>query len=86
MYVKDELFADMLFPITYSDECYGDMLEETAYGKNMWVPIDKAIANESDPFDSIAGITTVLKAIKDGSVHRMPMFVTESVRKGDKMP
>jgi hypothetical protein len=86
MYVKDELFADMLFPITYSDECYGEILEETAYGKNMWVPIDKAIENESDPFDSIVGITTVLKAIKDGSVHRMPMFVTESVRKGDKMP
>ncbi|MEI7781355.1 MAG: hypothetical protein WCJ18_05450 [Planctomycetota bacterium] len=62
------------------------MIEETKYGKNMWVSIDKAIENESDSFDSIAGITTVLKAIKDGSVHRMPTFVTESVRKGVKMP
>lgn len=86
MYVKDELFSDMLFPIAYSDEPFGELLEETIYGKNMWVPIDKAISNESDPFDSIAGITTVLNAIKDGTVHDMPTFVTESIRKGEVMP
>ncbi len=86
MYVKDELFADMLFPITYADECFGDLKEETEYGKNMWVPIDTAIENESNPFDSILSITTVLKAVKDGSIQKLPVFYVEKEKRGELKP
>src|ERR1019366_1397567 len=74
MYVKGELFSDVIFPIAYSDECFGELLEDTEYGHNMWVDIDEAIKNESVEFDSIVSLRKVLKAVKDGSILKMPFF------------
>ena len=84
MYKSGELFSDLMFPIAYADEYFGDLIEDSDFGHNMWVPIDEAIKNESDEFDSIKGITTVLKAIRDGSIDKLPFFM-EEVIKSDKI-
>ena len=84
MYKSGELFSDLMFPIAYADEYFGDLIEDSDFGHNMWVPIDEAIKNESDEFDSIKGITTVLKAIRDGSIDKIPFFM-EEVIKSDKI-
>jgi 8-oxo-dGTP pyrophosphatase MutT (NUDIX family) len=81
MYADGELFSDVLFPIAYSDS-YSGKLIDTEFGENRWVGIDEAIKNESDEFDSIKGITAVLKAVKDGSVKNLPFFYSEEVKKG----
>jgi hypothetical protein len=84
MYVKGELFSDILFPIAYADECSGEV-KNTEYGDNMWVPIDEAITNDSAQFDSIKGIITVLEAIKAKKIKKLPFFFTEEVQKGDSI-
>lgn len=86
MYVKDELFSDLFFPIAYSSQVTGGELISTEFGENMWVSIDQAIQNESNPFDSISMITTVLKAIKAGTVEGLPFLYEETVRKGEIQP
>lgn len=86
MYVQDELFSDVLFPIAYAESYTGKLIQETDFGENLWVDIEQAIKNESDPFDSIAAITTVLTAIKEGTIDELPFFFTESIRKGEKRP
>ena len=83
MYVKGELFSDVIFPIAYSDEYEGDLIEDSDYGHNMWVDIDEAIQNDSAEFDSIKALPKVLKAIKGGSVHKMPFFYDEDTQSGD---
>jgi ADP-ribose pyrophosphatase YjhB (NUDIX family) len=83
MYVKGELFSDVIFPIAYSDEYEGELLEDTEYGHNMWVDIDEAIKNESAEFDSIVSLKKVLKAIKDGSVFKQPFFYEEDTQSGE---
>jgi ADP-ribose pyrophosphatase YjhB (NUDIX family) len=86
MYVKDELFSDVLFPIAYARESSGELRKDTEYGENRWVDIDEAIKNESDPFDSITAIKTVLHAIKDGAVDGLPFFYSEQVKRGTERP
>lgn len=83
MYVKGELFSDVIFPIAYSDECEGKLLEDTEYGHNEWVSIDQAIKNDSAEFDSIKALPKVLKAIKDGSILKMPFFYDEDTQSGE---
>lgn len=83
MYIKGELFSDVIFPIAYSDECEGELLENTEYGKNMWVDIDEAIKNESTEFDSIKCLVKVLKSIKDGSIMKMPQFYDEDTQSSE---
>jgi ADP-ribose pyrophosphatase YjhB (NUDIX family) len=85
MYVKGELFSDVFFPITYADECEGELIADSEYGFNMWVPIDEAIKNDSAEFDSIKGIVKVLKAIKEGTVHSMQFFYDEDTQSGELM-
>ena len=85
MYVKGELFSDVIFPIAYSDECFGDLLEDTEYGHNMWVDIDEAIKNESAEFDSIVSLKKVLHAVKDGSILKIPFFYDENTQSGELM-
>lgn len=80
MYIKGELFSDVLFPIAYSDEFDGTLLETSAYGNNLWVGIDEAILNDSGKFDSIKSLPIVLKAIKDGNVLNMPFFYNEDTQ------
>lgn len=80
MYKGGEIFSDLMFPIAYADEYFGDLIEDSDFGHNMWVPIDEAIKNESDEYDSIKSITTVLKAIKDGKINKMSFFFEEVIR------
>lgn len=83
--VKGELFSDVFFPILYSDSYSGE-LESTEFGENMWVSIEKAIENESDPFDSIEMITTVLNAVKEESLGSLQFLYKETIREGDVRP
>ncbi len=83
MYIKGELFSDVLFPIAYSDECFGELIEDTEYGHNMWVPIDEAIKNDSAAFDSIKKLGDVLRAVKAGTIFKMPFFYDEDVQSGE---
>lgn len=80
MYKGGELFSDLMFPIAYANKYLGSLIEDSNFGHNMWVSIDEAIKNESDPFDSIKNITTVLKAIKNGTVNKLPFFFEEVVK------
>lgn len=84
MYKGGELFSDLMFPIAYAHTAKGTLISDTDFGHNMWVPINQAIKNESDEFDSITGITTVLKAIKNGKIDTLPFFFTEEI-KSDKI-
>lgn len=83
MYVRGELFSDVIFPIAYADEHESELLPDTEYGHNMWVDIDEAIKNDSAEFDSIKALPKVLKAIKDSSVLRMPFFYEEDTQSGE---
>lgn len=80
MYKNGELFSDVMFPIAYSDKVSGTLIEDSAFGHNMWVSIDEAIKNESVEFDYIQGIRDVLAAIKKGTVKKIPAFFTEEIR------
>jgi 8-oxo-dGTP pyrophosphatase MutT (NUDIX family) len=86
MYVAGELFSDVLFPIAHADTFQGELLTQTTFGYNKWVPIDQAILNESAEFDSIPSIAAVLRAIRDGTIHTMPMFFEESIQNGPANP
>lgn len=86
MYVQDELFSDVIFPIAYATDYSGTLVDKTDFGEHIWVPIDRAIKHESDPFDSIAAITTVLKAIKNKTIDTLPYFYSEEIRRGEKRP
>ena len=83
MYIKGELFSDVIFPICYSDEHEGKLLEDSEYGHNMWVDIDEAIKNDSAEFDSIKSLPKVLKAIKDGTIFKLPFFYDEDTQSGE---
>ncbi|MHB1316340.1 MAG: NUDIX domain-containing protein [Minisyncoccota bacterium] len=80
LYKEGEIFSDVMFPITYTDIYTGELQMETDFGQNIWVPIDQAIKNESDDFDSIVSIVTVLNAIKGGSINKFPMFFNENIQ------
>ena len=47
--------------------------------------IDEAIQNESAEFDSIESLVKLLKAVKDGSVLKMPFFYDENTQSGELM-
>jgi hypothetical protein len=80
MYKNEEIFSDLMFPIVYADNYSGTLIEVSDFGHNMWVSINEAIKNESDSFDSIKNITTVLKAIKTGTINKLPFFFEEVVK------
>lgn len=80
MYKQGELFSDMLFPITYADSYSGILKTNTDFGQNMWVPISKAIKNESSEYDSIKSIVKVLKAIKSGKIKQLKFFFEENTQ------
>jgi ADP-ribose pyrophosphatase YjhB (NUDIX family) len=84
MYKDRELFSDLIFPITYSNKVSGELEEQTKFGQNLWVPIDQAVKNESDEFDSIKSIITVLKAIKNNKIAKLPFFFDEVVKSNIK--
>ncbi len=81
LYVKDELFSDIFFPIAYAATHTGE-LTDTEFGKNMWVPIDQAIQNESAEFDSLKAIAKVLIAIRNGKIDSLPFFYEEDEQVG----
>ncbi len=85
LYVKGELFSDILFPITYTSEYSGELLKDSEYGYNAWVPIDVAIKNESAPFDSVKCVNKVLRAIKAGKIKTLPFFYEEDTQ-SDQLP
>lgn len=80
MYKGNKLFSDVLFPITYSESSSGELVRETEFGENFWVPIDQAIENESTEFDSLVKIVDVLKAIKRGKIEKLPFFYEEDTQ------
>jgi len=82
MYVNNELFSDVIFPIAYSDKHSGELLAETVYGHNRWVDIDQAIANEKADFDFISKLPDVLRAIKNKKIRKLPFFYEENVQSG----
>jgi ADP-ribose pyrophosphatase YjhB (NUDIX family) len=80
MYRDGDLFSDLLFPLCYANACTGELLVDTEFGHNTWVPIDEAIENESALYDSIPSIITVLRAIQDGPIERMSYFFVENTQ------
>jgi hypothetical protein len=82
-YVEEKLFSDIFFPIGFASESEGELIVESGYGKNLWVPIADAIKNESGDFDTIKKIPDVLKAIRDGSISALPFFYEEDTQKKD---
>ena len=80
MYKEGELFSDVLFPICYADTSSGKLIPETQFGANLWVPIKEAIKNESSSFDSIKSIVTVLTALKNGTIAKLPFFFGEVIQ------
>ena len=85
MYIKGELFSDVMFPIAYSAAPSGQLLTDTEYGHNMWVDIEKAIKNESVEFDSIKMLLVVFKAIRDKKIARLPFFYEEDTQSGESI-
>ncbi len=83
LYANNELFSDILFPIAYADTYSDQLIDDTEYGHNIWVPIDVAIRNESAPFDSIKSINKVLKAIKSKKIKSFPFFYEEDIQSGE---
>jgi hypothetical protein len=79
MYKGGELFSDLMFPICYTSSSKGDLID-TKFGQNMWLPIGKAISNESVEYDSIKSIVKVLKAIKKGNIKKLPFFFEETIQ------
>lgn len=80
MYKSGELFSDLLFPITYTDSCSGELQIDSPFGHNMWVSIDEAIKNEGGDFDNIKSLTKVLQAIKDNKLAKLPFFFEENIQ------
>ena len=80
MYVNKELFSDVLFPIAYADSYSGVLKPKTIFGENIWTPIEQAIENESTEFDSIKSIVNVLRAVKNDSIEKMPLFFEETIQ------
>ncbi len=80
MYFKNELFSDIIFPITYTDKYDGELIVDNEYGHNMWVPIDEAIKNESSDFDSIKCLVKVFNAIKNKKIKALPFFYEEDIQ------
>lgn len=84
MYREGEIFSDLMFPLAYADSYSGELIIDSDFGKNMWVPLSQAIKNESTDYDSIKGIVRVLKAIKNKSIKKLPFFFTEEIQ-SDKL-
>ncbi len=80
MYKNGELFSDVLFPIAYASKFCGELISETEFGKNMWVPIDQAIKNESGDFDTIQSLKEILKCLKQNRLDKKPFFYKETVQ------
>ncbi len=80
MYKSGELFSDLMFPIAYADSCVGELIVDSDFGHNLWVPIDGAIKNETAEFDFIKSITTALLAVKDGKIASLPFFFEEMIQ------
>jgi hypothetical protein len=80
MYKSGEMFSDLIFPIVYSDAYSGELLVDTDFGHNMWVPIDEAINNDSAAFDSIPSIVRVLEAIKNNKIADLQFFFEENIQ------
>ncbi len=82
LFVGNELFSDVFFPIMYAKKFSGTLCN-TEYGENMWVSIDDAIKNESAKFDSISSLPKVLRSIKKGTISKMPFFYEEDTQVGN---
>ena len=80
MYIENELFSDVIFPIVYTDKYSGTLIHNSDYGENIWVNIDEAIKNESAKFDSIISLPKVLRAVKKGALNKMPFFYEEDTQ------
>ena len=80
MYKSGEFFSDLMFPIAYADSHSGELLSDTNFGHNMWLPIDEAIKNESVEFDSIRTIVAALKAVKNKTIKKSPFFFAEHIQ------
>ncbi len=80
MYQGGELFSDLMFPIAYADTYAGELIEHSQFGDNIWVPIDEAIVNDSQKYDSIKSIVTVLHAVKGGTIAKLPFFFEETIQ------
>lgn len=80
MYKTREIFSDVMFPIAYADTYEGELIENTEFGHNMWVPIDEAIENEADPYDSIKTISEILLHIKNKTIDAAPFIFNEEIR------
>lgn len=80
MYIDNQLFSDVIFPIMYTNKYSGTLIHNSDYGENMWVSIDEAIKNESAKFDSIISLPRVLRAVKKGTIDRMPFFYEEDTQ------
>jgi hypothetical protein len=78
LYVKEEIFSDILFYICYSGKTFGDVKAQTEFGKNEWVSIEEAIENESSESDSIVSIKKVLLSLKRDSAKKFPVFFKET--------
>lgn len=78
-YKDGEIFSDLMFPIAYADTYTGTLID-TEFGHNMWVSIDQAIINESDPKDSIRAIRIALEAIRDKKINKLPYYFTEEIQ------
>lgn len=79
-YKEGEIFSDLLFPITYTDKYSGELIVDSEFGHNMWVPIDEAIKNETNPKDSIKAIRIALEAIRDKKIKKLPYFFEEQTQ------
>ncbi len=80
MYKNNEIFSDVMFPITYTSVVNGELLADTKFGHNMWLPINEAIKNESVDYDSLKTIVKVLKAVKNNKIKSLPFFFEENIQ------
>ncbi len=80
MYKSGEIFSDVIFPIAYTNASEGQLIEDSEFGHNMWVPIKEAIKNESVEFDSLPSIVTVLQALENGMLDILPSFFKETIQ------
>lgn len=80
LYKNGEIFSDVMFPIAYTDKAEGELVSDTNFGHNMWVSIDQAIKNESQPYDSLQSIVKILKIIKKGKIKSMPFLFEENLQ------
>lgn len=82
VYRSDALFSDVLFPICLATSWAGQPIT-TEYGENYWVPIDQAIANDSERNDHIAAIGHTLRAIRDDKLGAVRGQYTEQTLRLD---